>query len=313
MTNSPPAAHSVPLHELTASQWVRDDELIAGYMQRARPNNWSDYLTTAIKEAQRSGATHMVKLGAGFEGVVYDLWRDGKPLWAVMRVQTGSVPHPRVDGTLPFYSDEQFYFPGDPESGQPYHEPKNITPSRLGKESYIYSKGVRITVMPKVIPQKLLIDDLGYLHEGVTEADLDDQETLTRHMDGLFAGQGYPKFDDHSKNCGYYPLSKHLNVPVVFDPGPSIVTNFPESITLGSANDKQRYRKQSRMPDRDGQPWTSRETWEKLRHEISHDAKRLQAGTPTAYALRMQRARPEALDPQTILRQIAGTSNTIGR
>ena len=309
MTPHTPDAHTISLQGLTASEWSNRSELINTYIKRTRPHNWSDYLNVAIKEARRAGATEMVQLGAGFEGIVYDLKRNGKPLWTALRIQTGSVPHPRVDGTLPFYSDEQFYFPGDPESGQPYCEPMNITPSRLGKESYIYAKGVRITLMPKVIPQKLLIDDLGYLQEGVVEADLDHHEILTREMGALLAGQGYPKFDDHAKNCGYYPLTNDLFVPVVFDPGPSIVINFPESVVLGSANDRQRYKNAQQSPDRDIQPWTSRDIWEKLRHEITKDASRLQSGEPTAFALRMQHMRQDALDPQRILCQLAGTSN----
>lgn len=291
---------SFSLAELTPATWLAGDGTLDIHIKSKRPNNWRDYLQAAIDTAKSTGATDIRFVGAGLEGTAYELLRDGKSLWTVMRIQCGSVPHPEVDGTLPFYSDEQIYIAGDP-SNTTFQEPEDVRPSNLGAVNYIYGKGMRVTLMPLIVPEKILADENGVC-DGVTDEEFDMNDQITDGIDGLIARQGYIHFDDHAKNRGFYALGPKHYVPVVFDPGPRIVTGFPESVSLGSTDDRWRRKKIASLPDRDVLPFTAASTWKQLRDEIASDGERLLEGKPTAYALRMNRFKAEELTPEHAIR-----------
>lgn len=299
----------ISLEGLTADRWAKSESSLQQYFVSRRPANWRDYANELLSMARSTAATEIAYLGQGFEGVVYELFRDGKPMWVALRAQDGNAPHPRIDGSLPFYRDQMVEFPGDPHPDGNIEEPLEKIPLNAGdsKRGFAYHYGMRMTLMPKVIPEKLLANDYGQLEEGVTEDDLDLADQLQKEMTCFISRQGFDRLDDQPKNRGFYAARHGKFVPVLFDPGPAAL-RYPESIAPGSTEDRRRY-DYAHACGQERSAWMSPHYWTDVRTEILADGRRLFQGKSTVYAQRMEKLMAKGITAEEIMRQVVQQSN----
>ncbi len=270
----------ISLKDLTPQALV-DQEWGLADLKKDKPNNWPDYVQVFIDEARRTHATEIAYVGRGFESCgVYELFKDGKSLHALIRIQNGSLPMPanHCDGLLPFYSQEVLELPGD------------VHPDLSKPSNNEHPYGIRINVMPKVLRLPELANEMGPVNTHLPHWDelVHYQEKIRQQIDSRLAMQGQAAVDNHPGNEGFYYTEKKQYVPVVFDPGSAPMNNYPAAIAPGSPAERARMKNILRYYTKGDAAWMKPEIWKNMRREIADDAKRLYDGKPTHYARRME-------------------------
>lgn len=294
------------LNDLNPQGWVQHCQSLRHHIVSKRPNNWRDYIREMIEEAKCTGATEIEEIGCGHEGIAFALYKHGAPMWVVLRGQCGSQPKPIINGLLPFYRDEVVQFAGDPEPRGEISEPQRmVTPPQGAKaQSYIYSRGMRITTMPQIICAESVVNEMGIPFDGITDEHIEADGNLYTQMQQFVASQGVCSLDDHSGNRGFYRLHDGRHIPVLFDPGPNATLTPPEAVTIGSAEDRTRTGKWLALSCEGKADWMDSGLWYRFRKEIHDDAEKLYNGVKTHYCERMEKVPQHELSGDYVMAQL---------
>lgn len=280
------------LSDLTPDLWEKARLLDPFSPEVPARVDWNVYVAEIIKAAIKTGATHIRNLDSGREAMAYELFRNGKPMWVVLRAHRNGMMHAKAKATLPFYSDEVISLPESDRHFQE-HPVHNVHSG--------YPGSMRITIMPKVTQDKPVIDDYGNVRDGITEKDFDHAEYMHMVTGSLMESQGYFNVENHPGNIGHYRLENGENIPVVFDPGPAMENE--SSMNLLSASEKEiraSYKARRRI---ENFPWKD-DVWEKLRTEIRKDANRLFNGEDTSYSIRMNSKQLDSEVPRNLVNDV---------
>jgi hypothetical protein len=260
------------LSDLTADSWKKSGLVDPFFCDAPEAATWCAYVTEIIEAAKKTGATEISYLGGGHEARAYQLFRNGNPMWVVLRVHRNGEMHSQAEGSLPFYSDEIISLV----------EPEQNSQKRSARDDYPGS--IRITIMPKIIQEEPMWDEYGNILDGTTEEDLDRLEYIQGANNAMLKSQGYRGLDNHPGNVGYYKLNNEKYLPIVFDPGPKMEDEG--TMFLVSSNERELRDVVEAREQIKNHPWTDAD-WQELRQEVGADAARLFSGKSTAYSVRM--------------------------
>jgi hypothetical protein len=275
IVNHPPLGPMTSLSDLTPDLWKKSNLADPFFHDESQGVDRNAYVEEIIKAAIKTGATHIRNLGGGREAMAYELFRNGNPMWVVLRVHRNGIMHAKAKATLPFYSDEVISLP----ESERHFQKRSVHNVHSG-----YPGSMRITIMPKVIQDKPVIDEYGNVLDGITKEDLDHAEYMEKVTGFLMKSQGYFYVENHPGNIGHYRLVNGENIPVVFDPGPAMENE--SSMYLLSASEKEIRASYEARRLMEKFPWKD-DVWDKLRAEIREDAHRLFNGKDTSYSIRM--------------------------
>lgn len=280
----PSHAFCINSDNVTPEKFLAHFPTLKNEMMRKRAFNWREYTNDIFSEIRQTGATHVTLAGTGFEATALELWKGDSPLQCILRIELGSTALPQVNGILPFYRDQLYYHAGDVEQENP---PAEGDYTKLPKTGYPYAKGMRISVMPKVIRLPALCDEYGNLNEEISDLSFEAMNKMMKQLNTLLVSQGHLSLDSHPKNLGLYCSKSGAYIPVLFDPGKTISLLYPQEKTRLEERTQLRAQWANRTNLNEGHSWLEPVTWRSLRQEIREDGDRLYRGETTHYAKRM--------------------------